>query len=207
MVRDIASPPAGCSAAKSAGPACSRAARRRLGHPVQQRQVDAERRAKTATAAPLHVLPPHVALSELHDVRRDQPRVLHRAARAHEHAAPGADHAQRPGVLRGGAGAGGAYAARGARSRRTAAEARARPTPSASCTARRSRSRTSVERFSRSYEPTARRGSATEPDGRPRAWSRDTRSPGRRRRAGGLDHGGERAAEPRRDAHQGVTPR
>ena len=32
---------------------------------------------------PLHVLAADVAVSELHDVRRDQPRVLHRPARAH----------------------------------------------------------------------------------------------------------------------------
>ena len=45
-------------------------------------------------------------LSELADVRRAEPRVLHGAARAHQYAAAGADHAERSGVLRGRAGAG-----------------------------------------------------------------------------------------------------
>ena len=43
-----------------------------------------------------------------HDVRRHQPRVLHGAARAHQHAAAGADAAERSRLVRGGAGAGGA---------------------------------------------------------------------------------------------------
>ena len=42
----------------------------------------------------------------LHDLRRDQPRVLHGAPRPHQHAAAGADAAERSGVVRGGTRAG-----------------------------------------------------------------------------------------------------
>ena len=76
-----------------------------LEHAVQQRQVDDERGRGSLPPQPVHVLAADVAVSELHDVRRDEPRVLQGAARAHEHAAAGADAPQRSGVLRSGAGA------------------------------------------------------------------------------------------------------
>ena len=63
----------------------------RLGHPVQQRQVDDAARGRPLPAQPLHVRPPHRALSELTTSTRPAARVLHGAARAHQHAAPGPD--------------------------------------------------------------------------------------------------------------------
>ena len=46
-----------------------------LEHAVQQRQVDDERRRGSISAEHLHVLASDVSVSELHDVRRHQPRV------------------------------------------------------------------------------------------------------------------------------------
>ena len=45
-----------------------------LEHAVQQRQVDDERRRGSISAEHLHVLASDVSVSELHDVRRHQPR-------------------------------------------------------------------------------------------------------------------------------------
>ena len=76
------------------------AAARRLEHAVQQRQVDDERGRRSVPAQSVHVLAADVTLSDLHDVRRDEPGVLHGAPGPHEHAAAGADAAERSGVLR-----------------------------------------------------------------------------------------------------------
>ena len=78
----------------------SAAAARHLGHSVQQREVDDERGRGSVPARALHVHPPVGALPELHDVRCHEPRVLHGPPRAHQHAAAGADHAERRGVFR-----------------------------------------------------------------------------------------------------------
>ena len=88
------------------------AARRHLGHPVQQREMDAERGGGPLPPRPLRLHPPLGRLPELHDVRCDEPGARDRAAGAHQHAAAGADHAERRGLLRGRAGAGGPRAAR-----------------------------------------------------------------------------------------------
>ena len=92
---------------RCAGRASSRCSRDGIWNmPYSTRQVDDERRRGSLPPQPVHVLAPDVAVPELHDLRRDQPRVLHRAPRPHQHAAAGADAAQRSGVVRGGAGAG-----------------------------------------------------------------------------------------------------
>ena len=67
-----------------------------------------EQRRGSLPPQPVYVLAADVAVSELHDLRRDQPRVLHGAPRPHQHAAAGADAAERSGAVRGGAGAGAA---------------------------------------------------------------------------------------------------
>ena len=64
-----------------------RAAGRHLEHAVQLRQVDRQQRRGSLPPQPVYVLAAHVAVSELHDVRRDQPGVLHGAPRPHQHAA------------------------------------------------------------------------------------------------------------------------
>ena len=76
--------------------------------PYNEDRVGRERGRGSLPPQPLHVPAPDVAVSDAHDVRRHQPRVLRGAARAHEHAAAGADAAERSRLVRGGAGAGGA---------------------------------------------------------------------------------------------------
>ncbi len=71
------------------------AAGRHLGHSVQQREMDAERRRGPLSPRALRVHPPLGHVSELHDLRRDEPRAHDRASRPHEHAASGPDHAER----------------------------------------------------------------------------------------------------------------
>ena len=65
--------------------------------------VDAAARARTLSPRPVHLPAAHRAVPGVHDVRRPQPRGLHRPPRAHEHAAAGADDAERHAFLRGGA--------------------------------------------------------------------------------------------------------
>ncbi len=110
------SPRAACSAAKMYGPSVFPQQPPGIWNmPYNSRQVDDERGRGSLPPQPLHVLAADVAVSELHDVRRDEPRVLSGAPRAHEHAAPGADAPQRSGVVRSGACPREASAARGAR--------------------------------------------------------------------------------------------
>ena len=61
--------------------------------PYSNEKWIAERRGGPLPARPIRVHPPFGAVSELHDVRCDEPRALHGPARAHEHAAAGADDA------------------------------------------------------------------------------------------------------------------
>ena len=71
-----------------------------LEHALQLRQVGDERRRGPLPAQPVYLLATHVTVSQLHDVRRHEPRVLPGAARPHEHAAAGPDAPQRSRVLR-----------------------------------------------------------------------------------------------------------
>ncbi len=89
---------------------------RHLGHPLQQREVDAQRGGRSISARHLYVHPTIRRVSQLHDVRCHEPRVLHRPPRAHEYAAPGSHHHERRRVFRGGESARGAGAGRVARS-------------------------------------------------------------------------------------------
>ena len=73
----------------------SAATRGHMGQPVQRREVGVERRRGSISPQPLHVHPPHLALPEPGCLRRDQPRALHGAPRADEHAAAGLDDAER----------------------------------------------------------------------------------------------------------------
>ena len=69
--------------------------------PYNSRQVDDEHGRGSLSAQRVYVLAPHVAVSEPHHLRRDEPGALHGASRPHEHAAPGADAPQRSGLVRG----------------------------------------------------------------------------------------------------------
>ena len=149
------------------------AAGRHLEHAVQQRQVDDERRRGSLPAQPLHVLAPDVAVSELHDVRRHQPRVLHGAPRPHEHAAAGADAAERSGVVRGGAGAGRANDRR-ARGRQRRVRAR-RFGRQAGALARRATGRESIDWWLSSRESARTTRRARTP--RPMSWGRSRTAP------------------------------
>ena len=104
--------------------------------PYNSRQMDDERGRGPLPAQPLHVLAAHLAVSELHDLRRDQPRVLHGAPRPHQHAAPGADAAQRSGVVRSGARA---RRTDGAPAATAASDARAPRSASGWCSSREAR--------------------------------------------------------------------
>ena len=93
MVRDAALAASGLlSPARSAGRASSRRSPTASGTiPYSDDEVGHQRGRGPVSPRALHVHPADVALSELHDVRRDEPRVLHGPARAHQHAAAGAD--------------------------------------------------------------------------------------------------------------------
>ena len=87
---------------RSAGRACSRRSRPASGTTrTTTRQWIDEHGRGPVPPQPLHVLAAHGAVPDVHDLRRHQPRVLHRAPRADEHAAAGAGHAQRRGLRRG----------------------------------------------------------------------------------------------------------
>ena len=123
------------------------------------------------------------------DLRRAQRRGLRRAPRGLQHAAPGADAAQRPGVRRGRAGAGPDRWPRSAGSveDRVDVAVPALPDPAAG---RRRAGACSSQFFQAQKRPVRAQG----------ARRRQDRRPGRRRcrRTRGLDRPGARAPEPRR---------
>ena len=172
--RERAAQPRRCT-----GRACSRRSRRASGTCPTTATSGRRARARIATAAASTRSGGGRRRIRAHDVRRDQPRVLHGAARAHEHAAAGADAAERSGVVRGGAGAGATRVLReagaGARRRATASAfaiswcCRAKPGAGRDRAARRA-----LRRRAQQYQqrrPRRGRGRCRSPDrhGRPHA--------------------------------------
>ena len=80
MVRDACSRRAGCSAQDRRAERVPAAAGRHLGQSLQRRRSGSQRRRGPLSPRALHVHPPDAPVSELHDVRRDEPRVLHASA-------------------------------------------------------------------------------------------------------------------------------
>ena len=107
MVRDAALAASGLLSPKIGGPSVFPDQPEGIwDNPYSDDKVGDERGRRPLPPRPLHLHPPNVALPEPHDVRCHQPRALHGAERADQHAAAGADAAERRGVLRGGARAG-----------------------------------------------------------------------------------------------------
>ena len=113
------------------------AAAQHLGQPLRQLEMDREHRRGPVSTQPLHVPAAHGPVPDVHDLRRHQPRVLHGAPCAHEHAAAGAGHAQRRGLLRARARAGGTHAQGGRADRGRTAGATASAWSRAACRPRR----------------------------------------------------------------------
>ena len=161
--------------------------------PYNEDRVGRERGRGSLPPQPLHVPAPDVAVSDAHDVRRDQPRVLRGAARAHEHAAAGADAAERS----------------RAPSRRRGRWRRASP----ACRIRRRRAtlafRLVVARDPKpaelarllAYVDAERSQFARQPDAAAKVGARAGGGAVRGRRRG-VDARRQRAPEPRRDGHQ-----
>ena len=178
------------------------AAAQHLGQPVRQLQVDREHGRGSLSPEPLHVPPPDGSVPDVHDFRRDQPRTLHGAARAHQYAPAGAGDLERPGLLRARPRACRPDAHRGAArhgGRADLTRLQTRDGPIAECGGTRTAARVPG--------PDAQALRRRACRGRRGARSREGRE-GRRRctRSGGMDDGGQRVAEPRRDGHQGIEP-
>ena len=165
--------------------------------PYSRREMDAERGRGSIPPRALRVHPALGAVSQLPDVRRDQPRALHGPARAHQHAAPGAHHAERRSVFRGGAG----RWPRGCCARAASAPIVSRDAPRLMRFAWSPRARPNRTSSSESWRRTRSSwsDSSKDPDGGRHGRSRATRS--RAIDAGGtgrLDARRQRAAEPGR---------
>ena len=141
------------------------------------------------------------AVRGVHDLRRPDLRDRLRPPRAVEHAAPGADAAQRHRLRRGLAGPGPAGPRRGARpTSRTASGCAFRLclAPAPAPTRRSARSSASTTGSSTGSEP-------AKPTPRKVAGPCEASPTGRPGRAGRVDDRGPGALEPRRDDHQGVS--
>ena len=93
MVRDAALAASGLLSPKIGGPSVfPPQPDGHLGQALRQldKWIDEHRRGPLPPR-PLHLLAAHVAVPVVHDLRRPQPRALHRPPRPHEHAAAGAD--------------------------------------------------------------------------------------------------------------------
>ena len=195
MIRDGALAASGLLSAEDArAERLPAAAGGHLEHALQRGSLGRERGRGSLPPQPLHVPAAHLAVSDADDVRRHQPRVLRGAARPHQHAAAGADAAERSRrrSRRRGRWRRGSPAVPDAR--------RAGPRAPSGWSSRAIRSRPS----SRGCWPTSTPSGRTSPSavrrGQAVAPSPAAGQSARRRR--GLDARRQRAPEPRRDGHE-----
>ena len=99
MVRDVALAASGLLSPKLGGPSVYPPQPEGVWNvPYSQMKWETSSGRGPQPQEPLHLLPPQLAVPEPDRLRRAEPRAVHGAPRAHQHAAAGAHDAQRPGV-------------------------------------------------------------------------------------------------------------